>query len=223
MMKISVIIPVFNEEKIIRQTLENLLSRHSPDEVLVVDGGSADRTVPIAKEFAKVLSSHKGRARQMNEGARSAAGDILLFLHADTILPEDGLSLVRRVMENGRAEAGRFRMRFDSRHFLLRLFESYTHFHCFSYGDQGFFITRHLFEKLNGFREDVPFEDLDFYRRLRQITRPLIIQNPVTTSARRFSETGFMKQKFINLFLVGLYYAGFDIVRLQKKFYPDVR
>lgn len=114
-------------------------------------------------------------------------------------------------------------MRFDDRRWLLRLYETYTRFHFFSYGDQAFFATREMFETLGGFREDVPFEDIDFYKRLRQLTQPVIIKNPVMTSARRFSGVGCLSQKFINLLLVSLYYSGFNVSRIKEKFYPEVR
>jgi rSAM/selenodomain-associated transferase 2 len=221
-MKISVVIPTFNEEKTIHATLENLITHHKPDEIIVVDGGSTDQTVAIASEWAPVIRSSKGRAHQMNVGARHATGDISLFLHADTKLPDNGLNLIRDEIQKG-VKAGRFRMKFDGRHWLLRFYESYTRFHFFSYGDQGIFVRRDLFEELGGFREDVPFEDIDFYKRLRQWTKPVIIKRPVITSARRFGGIGYLKQKFINLFLVSLYYSGFDIFSLKKKFYPMVR
>ena len=158
----------------------------------------------------------------MNVGARHATGDIFLFLHADTTLPEKALVLIKHAIQKG-AKAGRFRMKFDDRHWLLRFYESYTRFQFFSYGDQGLFVRRDFFEELGGFREDVPFEDIDFYRCLSRYTKPVIIKDPVITSARRFGGIGYLKQKFINLFLVTLYYAGFNVFSLKKKFYPEVR
>ena len=220
--KISVIIPTLNEEKTIHPTLENLMSCHKPDEVIVVDGGSTDRTVELASEWAPVIRSSKGRAHQMNVGAGQAKGDILLFLHADTVLPKDGLDGIKAAIAQG-SQAGRFRMRFDDRRWLLRFYESYTRFHFFSYGDQAFFVTREVFQGMGGFNENVPFEDIDFYKRLRLITKPVIIKDPVTTSARRFCGIGCLRQKFINLLLVGLYYMGWDVFKYREKLYPDVR
>ena len=221
-MKISVIIPAWNESKMIHAALEDLFMRHQPEEVIVVDGGSADQTVKIASEWTRVIQSPKGRAKQFNYGAREAGGDVFLFLHADTRLPKDGLQKIKDSVSHG-ARAGRFRMQLDDSRWILRFYSSYTRFQLFSYGDQGFFIHREVFEKMGGFREDVPFEDIDFYRRLLKITRPVILKDSIIASARKFSEVGYLRQKFVNLFLVALYYVGFDVFRLKKKVYPDIR
>ncbi|MBI4398292.1 MAG: TIGR04283 family arsenosugar biosynthesis glycosyltransferase [Candidatus Omnitrophica bacterium] len=221
-MKISVIIPALNEETTINATLDDLFTHHKPEEVIVVDGGSADQTILKASSRVKVILSQKGRARQMNAGAQNASGDVLLFLHADTLLPKSGLETIRQQVLRG-VEAGRFRMRFSDRDWLSRIFESYTRFHFFSYGDQGFFVIKEIFQKLEGFDEQVPFEDIDFYKRLRKLTQPVIIEDAVITSSRRFQGTGRLRQKFINLFLVGLYYLGFDVFKFKAKLYPEVR
>lgn len=221
-MKISVIIPAYNEAASIEATLKYVLEQ-KPDEILVVDGGSEDETAAHASQWARVVPSAKGRARQLNEGARAATGDLFLFLHADTELPQGAIESIRKAIGEGRCEAGRFRMRFDEGHLLTKLYTFYTRFQFFSYGDQGFFVTREIFNRLGGFREDHPFEDIDFYQRLRKVTRPLILPLTVTTSARRFRGVGRFRQKWINLWLVTLYYMGFNIVPLKEKLYRDVR
>src|SRR5258706_8952619 len=225
-MKLTVIIPTFNEEKCIEETLKDLFESHVPDEVIIADGGSSDRTVELVRQMGtstiRLLSIGKGRAKQMNHGAKEATGDIFLFLHADTKLPTGGLEKIKEGIGKG-AQAGRFQMRFDSKKWILKLYESYTRFQCFSYGDQGFFIQRDLFEELKGFREDVPFEDLEFYKRLRTIVKPMILKDKVVTSARRFLEVGCLKQKFINMFLVTLYYLGWNVLPAKEKVYQDIR
>lgn len=222
-MKISVIIPAFNEEKSIGATLADLQENHFPEEIIVVDGGSGDRTQEIAASLARVISAPKGRACQLNAGARAATGDVFLFLHADTRLPAGGLDTVRGLISSGRTEAGRFRLRFDSDDFSLKLFAFHTRFAFFSYGDQAFFVKRDLFEKMEGFSERVPFEDIEFYKRLSKSTRPQIIKTPVITSARRFLKVGKMRQKWINLMLVALYYLGMDVMPLKSRVYQDIR
>jgi len=222
-MNISIIIPTLNEETTIAHTLENLSIFHRPHEIILVDGGSQDQTVPIASKWAKVISSDQGRARQMNVGAKEARGDVLLFLHADTKLPENGLELIVESIQKKHDQAGRFRLRFDEKKWSLKLFASYTRFRFFSYGDQALFITKELFESLGGFREDVPFEDVDFFKRLSKKERFTIIKEPVVTSARRFLNKGCWQQKWINSFLLGLYYLGQNVSRVKDRLYPDVR
>jgi rSAM/selenodomain-associated transferase 2 len=221
-MKLTVIIPTFNEASCIKETLKNLYAHHDPDEVLVVDGGSSDATVEIAEKYARVIHTGKGRAVQMNRGVSEAVGGILFFLHADTVLPEKGVKEIREAVRSGK-KAGRFRMRFDSSKWILRFYSSYTKLQIFSYGDQGLFIQKALFKKMGGFDETVPFEDLEFYKRLRSQTRPLILKSRVTTSARRFLQMGCLRQKFINILLVGLYYLGIDALPSKKTLYPDIR
>jgi uncharacterized protein len=224
--KISVIIPTLNEEQSIESTLVDLAKRHHPDEVIVVDGGSHDRTMAIASRYARVLNVEKGRAVQMNAGAEAAGGDILLFLHADTKLPEAALLKIRKAFQGGRKNSGRFRMSFGHSHPLLRFYEFQTRFQFFSYGDQGFFVRKELFQKIGGFNVDAPFEDIDFYRRLLKMEKPVIIKEPVITSPRRFLQNGVVKQKFVNIALATMYFSGLKsqaIRRFYKAWYKDIR
>lgn len=223
--KISVIIPVLNEAGTIAAFLKELKSQ-GPDEVIVVDGGSRDKTRFIAAKYAKVVCSEKGRAIQMNEGAARAAGGILLFLHADTRLPPLALEQARSVLSGGRNRAGRFRMSFGHSNLLLRLTEFQTRFQFFSYGDQAFFMDRSLFEELGGFDPEAPFEDVDFYRRLLKKERPFILPSSVWTSPRRYLQKGILRQKLINFTLATMAYLGMGketIRATQRAFYPDIR
>ncbi|MBI4352943.1 MAG: TIGR04283 family arsenosugar biosynthesis glycosyltransferase [Candidatus Omnitrophica bacterium] len=224
--RVSVIIPALDEEQSIGPALVDLAERHRPDEVIVVDGGSRDRTVEIASRYARVLNAEKGRAFQMNAGAAAASGDILLFLHADTRLPPAALLKIREALREGRKHSGRFRMSFGHPHPLLRFYAFQTRFHFFSYGDQGFFVRKVLFQKMGGFDEEAPLEDVDFYRRLLKIETPVIIRDPVITSPRRFLQNGVVKQKLINAALAAMVYAGFGKEALrgfQRAWYKDVR
>ncbi len=225
-LKISVIIPTLNEEKNIESTLINLTRQHHPHEIIVADGGSGDKTAKIASRYARVVSSGRGRAIQMNKGASAATGDIFLFLHADTQLPNNALLKIEDVFKLGKKQSGRFRMSFGHRHPLLKLYEYQTRFHLFSYGDQGFFVKRELFQEMNGFSADAAFEDIDFYWRLLKYEKPVIIKDSVVTSPRRFLQHGVIKQKFINISLAAMYYLGFQrstIKRFQSAWYKDNR
>lgn len=221
-MKISVIIPVLQDAKTIHATLEDLFLRHEPEEVIVVDGGSTDRTVAVAAEWTRVISSPSGRARQMNAGAKAAAGDIFLFLYPGTKLPVKGLEEINQAIARG-AHAGRFRMGFDDPRWFLKLYSSYTRFQFFSNGDQGFFVRRDLFHQMYGFREDTPFDDVDFYRRLRKVTKPVILKDTVIAFSGKLTGVHRLKDKLTRLFLGALYSIGFDLLRLNAKSYPDTR
>ena len=226
-MKVSVIIPALDEASAIGATLDDLARHHDADEVVVVDGGSHDATRTIAAERgARVVRSAPGRARQMNEGARHAHGDVLLFLHADTRLPRDAIRKVRRALAAPRRRAGRFRNSFDVDHPLLRFYAFFTRFHFLSFGDQAYFVDRGVFERLGGYREDDPLEDVGFYRRLRRHAAPLILEDAVVTSARRFTRVGVVRQAGIDLGLLLLYWLGAGgrmLESCKRRWYRDVR
>src|SRR5258708_6388838 len=171
-MLISVIIPTLNEEVNLPVTLRQLADR--PDvELIVVDGGSTDRTVEIAQQFTPyVFVTHAGRARQMNEGARHATGDILLFLHADTFLLPGALDEIQRRIITVGAVGGAFDLGIDSpRKFsrlVARMASQRSRVLRLPYGDQGIFVWRQVFEALGGFPEIPIMEDIAFARRLRR-------------------------------------------------------
>ncbi|MBI3307544.1 MAG: glycosyltransferase [Candidatus Omnitrophica bacterium] len=195
------IIPVLQDAKTIHATLEELFLKHDPEEVIVVDGGSTDRTREVASEWTKVLNCPGGgRARQMNAGADAASGDVLLFLFPGTKLPAKGLEKVKHTLAHG-AHAGRFRMGFDNPQWFLKLYSSYTRFHFFSNGDEGFFIRRPLFHQMYGFREDVPHEGIDFYRRLRKLIHPVILKDPVITFSGKLPGIQGLKERLIRMFI----------------------
>ena len=160
-MNISVIVPVLNEEKSIAATLQ-ALARLQPYETIVVDGGSQDRTAEIAAEFdVKVIPSERGRARQMNRGAREASGDVLLFLHADTRLPSTAFSDIAGAMGDPRYVGGRFDVELDGKHWLLplvgRLISYRSRLSKVATGDQAQFARREVFQRMGGF-EDIPLD-----------------------------------------------------------------
>jgi rSAM/selenodomain-associated transferase 2 len=217
-MKISVVIPALNEAENILSCLESVKSQYCEFEVIVVDGGSMDGTVDLVRPQARVVRSEKGRAVQMNSGARLCAGEVLLFLHADSQLPPGGLVLVERVLANPRIVGGTFGLRFDSRKILLRFITFFTRFkfRYFHYGDQGIFVRRSVFEQLEGFEEIPLMEDVDFLRRLRKTGQLALLKQAVTTSARRFLEHGILRQQLLNTILVICYLLGAKPETLKK-------
>lgn len=196
--QISIIIPVLNEEASIGRILTYLKNNSSfknIKEILVVDGGSTDDTISVASQSnCKVIRTAKGRAKQMNFGARQAKSNILYFLHVDTLPPKNfDISIIEAVM-NG-SSTGCFQMRFDSKSRFLSFFAWFSrvnHKLCRG-GDQSLFITKVLFKKSDGFNEDyVVYEDNEFIGRLYKIGPFKILPRHVKTSARRYEERGEM-------------------------------
>ncbi len=224
---LSVVIPVFNEENCLEESLRELVAQRGDFEVIVVDGGSTDRSREIVERFPdiRLVRSAKGRGKQMNAGARVARGETLLFLHADSRLEAaDSLARIEAFIAEGCA-AGCLRHRFDSRHPWLRLV-SLLHNLRFRmtgiiYGDQGLVLRRDLFHGLGGFAEGTVMEDTEFSLRLRKVTAPKRFPLTCTTSARKFLSLGVFRATLRVLYLV----AAFRLRRNVQTdtFFSDIR
>lgn len=223
-MKISVIIPALNERDNILACLRSVYIQPGVSEVIVVDGGSIDDTPLLAGNAARVISAPRGRALQMNAGARMATGDVLLFLHADSQLPLDAFAQIRQLLWDPNVAGGTFALRFDEQRAILRFYSFCTRFRfsLFHFGDQGIFVRRSVFERMGGFAE-IPFmEDLEFLRRLPRHGRVALARSAVTTSARRFLQHGLVRQQIRNTALVIGYLLGCRPQRLARFYAPHV-
>lgn len=201
--KISIIIPVLNEVNIIGNLIAYLKEHSSGKhhlEVVVVDGGSQDGTLDALHQETDVIvvSSKRGRARQMNAGAKNATGELLYFLHADTFPPKNYDALIMDAYSQG-AETGCFRMSFDTRNPILRFFawlSRINHTLCRG-GDQSLFITKALFGQHGGFNETYRiYEDSEFIIRLYKTTQFTILPQKVVTSARKYRQKGWLRVQF---------------------------
>lgn len=224
-LKISIIIPTFNEEQIVEVQLKKLLSKIGNDnaEVIVVDAGE-DNTFQIASQLnVKVIKSFKGRAIQMNNGVKQATGDILYFLHLDTNVPHNFLTAIRQsITEN--TSAGCFQMIFDDNHYLMQFYGWCTRL-PFSFcrgGDQSLFITRTLFNKIGGFDESLNvMEDIEIIHRIKKNVKFQILKEKVTTSARKYNQNGRLRLQFIFGIIHLMYNLKFSNKRIVK-FYKNM-
>jgi rSAM/selenodomain-associated transferase 2 len=224
-MRVSIITPVLEEEKAIESTLENL--RSSRAEVIVVDGGSKDGTLEVARRMqVPVIVSSPGRARQMNAGAAVAQGDVLLFVHADTRLPPSAIDDITAALEDGRYVGGRFDVELDDNAPIFGLIGVLINFRSrltgVATGDQAIFVRRTIFEALGGFPEIPIMEDISFSRNLKRIGKVACLRSRVVTSARRWQKHGIGRTILKMWALKVLFLIGVSPFRL-KRFYVEVR
>lgn len=224
---ISIIIPTLNETKTIGPCLFRLMAQTEPHEIVVVDGSSHDETLNIVNKFPgikKISCRKRGRGIQMNQGVAATTGKHLLFLHADTFLPLDGLKIIKTLLAQANTTAGSFSLRFDHPHPLLVLYGRLSRINhiLFTYGDQGLFMKRKVFESIGGFTEIPLMEDVDIQKRLRKVGRFVKVKTPVTTSARRFLSKGIIRQQLLNIGLVLLYHAGVSPEKLERYYQWDI-
>lgn len=226
-MRISIIIPALNEAKVLPGTLRTVRQVSSDADVWVVDGGSTDETAAIARDYgASVRTTRRGRAVQMNAGADAASGDVLLFLHADTQLPPDGMMAIRSALRDPAATAGVFRLRFDDDTPMLRMYAASTRLPWIrlAFGDRALFVERATFQAVGGFPSWPIFEDLELARRLHRRGGFRFLDSAVTTSARRFRQNGTVRQQLRNVYLWTRYCAGTSPDALAHLYaYDDAR
>lgn len=216
---ISVIVPAVNEGADIERCLDSV-NRGFYVECIVVDGGSSDDTARIAaNREAMVLSCNPGRAGQMNFGAARAAGDIHLFLHADSELPPDWDRSVRMLMGMPETSLGFFRFRIRDRFPGFRLIEKTANLRArflgWPYGDQGLFVRRETFEKLGGYSDIPILEDFYFVRQAKRIGRLHCVDKPVITSGRRWRKFGILRTTLLNQFVIIAAVMGTDLNKLR--------
>jgi rSAM/selenodomain-associated transferase 2 len=216
---LSVVIPTLNEGPGIGPLLDDL-ARGSKVEIIVADGGSVDGTAEIAgSRGANLVSSPPGRALQMNNGAREARGDTLLFLHADTLLPDGYDDDIRMAMTDGRTAGGAFSFALDEKSLGLRVIEESANFRSrrlgITFGDQAIFVRRRHFRQIGGFPLQPIMEDYEFLRRLRRRGRVVILPRAAVTSARRWKEGGTARVTLTNLAITAAYLLGVSPERLK--------
>ena len=221
---LSVIVPVLNEAAQIEQVLRGLAAARSQGvEVIVVDGGSTDDTVQLAAPYADhLLHSPKGRARQMNAGAEVAHRDVLLFLHADTLLPEAAFDLLIVELKQTQRAWGRFDVRIAGRSPMFRLISAMMNLRSrltgIATGDQAIFVRRADFDAVGGFPDQDLMEDIEISRRLKYHSRPLCLRGPAITSGRRWEARGVWRTILLMWRFRLLYWLGTPANKLAERY-----
>ncbi len=220
------IIPTLNEEEVLKRSIEHVRKGVSNDvvDIVVADGGSKDRTIHIAQSLgARVVKAGPGRGGQMDRAAELATTETLLFLHADTLLPEGWYDAIKRALEDRYTVAGGFTLSIDSDRFAARLVEwgaaQRARLLGLVYGDQAIFIRTHVFKKTGGFRGLPLLEDVDLMRRVRQLGRVAILKQRVLSSSRRWQKRGYMVTTIHNWLCLALYHTGVSPQRLYRWYY----
>jgi rSAM/selenodomain-associated transferase 2 len=226
-MKLSIVVPMLNEEHAIAATLHAIRAGAPDAEIVVVDGGGSDRSLEVARSLCDLaLTAQRGRARQMNAGAARCSGDAIAFVHADTIVPPSFARDIAQALADQRVVGGRFDVRLDDPHplcvligFLIsvrsRLSRTAT-------GDQAIFVRRSVFDALGGFPDFPICEDLDFARRMKRVGPVACLRAKVTTSARRWRRRGILRTVLRMWTIRALYLAGVSPARLARR-YANVR
>lgn len=223
-MKISIIVPVLNEASHINDTLSQLQGyREQGHEIIVVDGGSRDNTVSCAEGLSDhVVQSESGRAVQMNTGAKYADADVLLFLHADTRLPDGACDLI--VSASGSSHLwGRFDVRLSGNHWMFRIIEFLMNWRSrltsIATGDQAIFVSSRLFRETGSYPEMRLMEDIALCKKLRRLSKPVCIKNHVVTSSRKWESNGIVQTVLLMWWLRFMFFLGVSPNRLARYYY----
>ena len=222
---LSVIIPALNEATNLRRLLPGVTAACPQAEIIVVDGGSTDGTPDIvhACPSVRLVEASRGRARQMNAGAGLAAGRVLLFLHADTVLPPGAQAAVLSALQEPGVVGGRFDVRFDNPRAAFRMIAGLMNLRSrlsgIATGDQAIFVRRETFDRMGGYADIPLMEDVEFTRRLKRQGRLACLRLRVTTAARKWEREGVARTIVLMWLMRFLYAAGVSPARLHRYYY----
>jgi len=222
---LSIIVPALEEAANLERLIPEIAAGCPGAEIVVVDGGSADETAHLARRHPTVrwLESERGRARQMNAGARASRGDVLLFLHADSALPGGAAGVIDRALASPAVVGGRFDVRFTNPGWAFRMIAGFmnrrSRWTRICTGDQGIFVRRAAFDALGGYADIPLMEDIELTRRLKRLGRVACLDLRITTSSRRWERDGIARTILLMWTLRLLYFFGADPARLHRWYY----
>jgi rSAM/selenodomain-associated transferase 2 len=222
---ITIIVPIYNEEQVLRENLPYLEEIREHGELIFIDGGSSDRSVEIIKDCGRVIQCAKGRSLQMNFGAKHATRSIYLFLHADNVVLPNALISIQKHIEEGFA-GGCLTQRIDKKGPMYRIIEGQGNLRAkvskVFYGDQGIFVKKDKFWKIGGF-PDVPiFEDVLFTKKLRKVGKTVVLSDKIIVSPRRWERNGIIKTTLLYNWIIILFRLGIPLEKI-KGLYSDLR
>lgn len=225
-MKYSIVIPTINEEHRIGKQIRYIRRLKKECEIIVVDGGSSDKTIEIAKKAGvTVICSKQGRGTQLKAGAEASSGDIFVFLHTDTKLPSNAFSILQKFFEIQDNLIATFRINFQPPYFLLKIVSVFVRFDTFltKFGDQSITIRNSFYKQLGGFPDWPLFEDVYIFNQARKYTKIHTLPGVVQSSSRRFKKNGVLRQLIWNAWLIFLYYNGRSPEKLSRMYKRNLR
>ena len=222
MPKYSIIIPTLNEQEFLSRVLNSLNDYDENFEIIVADGGSEDATMNIARNFgAQMCSAKRGKGFQLIKGVECSSGELLIFLHADTFLPENAFRLIDEYITDGGNKIATFRMKFDSNSILLKFYSWFTKFDSVlsTFGDQVIVVNKDFYKEIGGFSKLSIFEDVELFRKARKKTRITKLPAYVITSARRYKKNGIVFTQVLNGIYLLRYFMGVKADRIYDKYF----
>jgi rSAM/selenodomain-associated transferase 2 len=220
---ISVIVPARNEEQLLGRCLQSVLDQDAATEIIVVDGGSSDRTVAIAQGYPVqvITGSPPGLPRQLNAGAAAAVGDLFLFLHADTELVPGCMEKLQRMPDT--VVGGAFTMQVTGNRRFYKILSLGGDVYCrltrTYFGDRGMFVRRETFSRLGGFREMPIMTDVEFSRRMKRLGRTVLLPGPIRSSSRKFTDESPWRTLYLIFYALTAYRLGVDPETIRRKYY----